>query len=158
MGEDSQLVVSSSAFVLMLMELSFFMPHDERADMLAFIHSHLVLGSEGTGEGPKTKPLHLFSWTPPSDWARKVLDGFVEDGDVATIGPFTNDRNAEAGVIENGLRSLVDQMRATSSFPDRQPVPMAALILASIRHRSPLPPELWRRHAFPVQQLESVKA
>lgn len=157
MGEDSQLVVESSAFVLMLMELSFLLPDDERAEMLTRIHSQLVLGSGGSGDGPKTKSLHLFSWSPPSDWALKVLDGFAEGGEVTTVAPFTNERDAEPDSIEKGLRSLVDQMRATSRPPDAQPVPIAALILASIRHRSPLPPELWRQHAFPMEQSEPVE-
>jgi hypothetical protein len=157
MGEDSQIVVGSSAFVLMLLELSFFMPTKERAAMVAFIHSHLVLGVEGDGEDAKFKDLHLVSWIPPSDWTSKVLDGTVEDGEEVTIGPFTNDRNADGEVIANGLRSLVQQMRATSDFPEQQPVPMAALILACIRYRSPLPPELWRRHAFPEEKFEPVE-
>lgn len=158
MGEDSQIVVGSSAFVLMLLELCFFMPAKERQTMLAFIHSHLVLGGEGDGEDAKFKDLHLVSWIPPTDWTHKVLEGTVEDGEEVTVGPFTKDRNADGEVIADGLRNLVEQMRAASSFPGHQPVPMAALILACIRFRSPLPTELWRRLAFPVEQLEPVEA
>ncbi len=157
MGEDSQIEVGSSAFVLMLMELSFFLPKEECTEMLAFIHSHLVLGAEGTGDGPKMKSLHLVSWIPPSDWAQGVLEGDVEDGEAVTIRPFSNDHNVNGEVVANGLQNLIRQMRAVSGFPDQLPVPMAALILACIRYQLPLPPELWRRHAFPVGQLEPVE-
>lgn len=156
-GEDSQLVLDSSAFVLMLMELSFLMADVERDEMLALIHSRLVIGFEGSGEGPKSKPLHLLSWSPPTNWAVAVLNGFANGGITTVSGPFTNDRDGEAGIIQTSLQSLVVQMRATGISPDPQPVPIAALILASIRHRSPIPAELWRQHAFPMKQPESVE-
>lgn len=47
------------------------------------------------------------------------------------------------------MTQFVVGMRAARAFPDALRVPLGPLILASLRHKSPLPPELWRSTAFP---------
>ncbi len=67
--------------------------------------------------------------------------------------PFTDDRDAPASEIIQAIRELVDKMRAAAA-PVKIPkdIPIGAAVLASILYRKPLPPELWRRLAFPIRE------
>jgi hypothetical protein len=42
----------------------------------------------------------------------------------------------------------VTELRKVDPFQLPKEVPLAALILAALRHCTPLPPELWRRVGF----------
>jgi len=152
--KDKIIATDSSFFVLMLLELCCLQSPAARDELLAQIHRCLVLGAYGagdndnTGEG-KSRPIDLISWIAPSDWETKVLQGYVEDADIVTIQSFSESRNAPGSEIHSGLEHLVNQMRHASKLEFKAGVPLSALLLASLRHRSPLPPELWREAAFP---------
>lgn len=73
--------------------------------------------------------------------------------------PFADDRDAPAGEILNGIRQLVEKMRgAAPPFAIPSKIPLGAAVLASMRYRKPLPPELWRRWAFPTQTTNAGEA
>lgn len=148
-SEDKVIVTDSSFFVLMLLELCCYHPPAERDDLLAHIHRRLVLGAYDVGEDNENRPIDLISWIPPRDWETKVLSGYVDDGDVVSVQPFAESRDAKGAEIYSGLQHLVSQMRSTPLLELKSGVPLGALMLASLRHRSPLPPDLWRESAFP---------
>jgi hypothetical protein len=150
---DQQLLLTeSSFFVLMLLELCCLLPIGSRDELIRVIHSRLVLGSFDTGRPGDRKPLHLMSWFPPEDWAKQVFAPGREGGQSIAAQPFADDRDATATEILDGIRHLVSKMReATTPFQLPEDIPLGAAILASVRYGKPLPPELWRRWAFPSQ-------
>jgi len=152
--KDNIIATDSSFFVLMLLELCCLQSPAVRDELLAQIHRRLVLGAHGAEDNDnieenKSHPIDLISWIAPSDWETKVLQGYVEDADVVTVQPFSESLNAPGSEIHSGLEHLVNRMRHASKLEFKTGVPLSALILASLRHRSPLPPELWREAAFP---------
>jgi hypothetical protein len=153
--DQSLLLTESSFFVLMLLELCFLLPKEPCDEMIRVIHRRLVLGSFDSGPPGDRKPLHLMSWLPPDNWAMQVFAPGGEGGQSVSAPPFADDRDAPAIEILDGIRQLVSKMRETAP-PFQLPanIPLGAAILASLRYRKPLPPELWRRWAFPSQGLE----
>jgi hypothetical protein len=150
--DQTLLLTESSFFVLMLLELCCLLPKVPCDQMIGLIHRRLVLGAFDAGPPGDCKPLHLMSWFPPADWAKQVFAPDGEGGHSVAAEPFADDRDAPAQHIVDGVVRLVSKMReASAPFDLQADIPLAAAILASLRYRKPLPPELWRRWAFPIQ-------
>lgn len=147
---DSLVLTQSSYFVLCLLELCCLLPDQARDELIPLIHRHLVLGALDEGDPGDQKPLDLMSWIPPMDWGAKVFRGTVQDGDSVVVHRFADARDASAVEILAVMRSVVAQMRNAQSFTFPDEIPRAALALACIKYKSPLPPEFWRQHAFPL--------
>lgn len=148
--DQSLLLTESSFFVLMLLELCCLLPKMSCDDMIGIIHRRLVLGAFDTGPAGDRKPLYLMSWFPPAEWAQEVFAAGREGGHSVAAQPFADDREAPAEQILDGMRQLVAKMReAAPPFHLSADIPLGAAILASLRYKKPLPPELWRRWAFP---------
>jgi hypothetical protein len=144
------ILAQSSFFVLMLLEVCFVLSDDARDALITLIHRRLVLGGFDQGDPGDSRPLDLMSWIPPDDWWMHVLDDEMAPGQCVAVTPFASSRLATAGEILPRIRKLVLEMReARAAFSLPEDLPVSALILASLRHRRPLPPELWRRWAFP---------
>jgi hypothetical protein len=147
--QASLLLTASSSFVLMLLEVSCSLPDEVREETISLIHRRLVLGAFDTGPAGDQKPLYLMSWLPPENWAKQDFDPGREGGQSVASGPLADNRDAPAGEILEGIRRLVARTRAAApplSIPEE--IPLGAAVLASMRYRKPLPPELWRRWAF----------
>lgn len=149
------ITVESSYFVLALLEMCCAFDQSIRDDLLGRIHRHLVLGAMDAGDPGDRKPLDLVSWIPPHDWAQQVLSGAVRDGEGVAVHRFGDTRDLPGSEVFAGLQRTVAEMRRVDEFSVPEAIPLGALILAALRHRSPLPPELWRRIAFPVGQQAS---
>lgn len=150
-NDDELVTTGSSFFVVMLMEVCCLLPDDMRDELLPQIHRRLVFGAMDTGNQPEISALNLMSWIPPTDWPQKIFCGQVRDGHCVSRGPLSDSLGAKGPELFEELRRFAVLMRGASDFPDGFSVPLAALILASIRHSSPLPPELWRGSAFPTE-------
>ena len=148
-GAEKLVLTQSSFYVLMLLECACALGESFRNQFLGLFHRRLVLGAMDSGPQLNLSPLHLMSWIPPEDWEKRVLQGYVEDGDVVSCGPFANSPDAPAAEIYAAMTRFVSGMRKVRTFSDALRVPLGPLILASLRHKSPLPPELWRDAAFP---------
>jgi hypothetical protein len=146
--KDSLVLSASSFFVLMLLELCCLLPDESRNTLIALIHRRLVLGALDQGDPGDRQPLDLMSWIPPTDWVQKVFRGDVE-GESVAVPRFADSRDATAADILAGMRRVVAEMRTVSPIQLPAEIPLAAAILASLRYGTPLPPELWRRFAFP---------
>ena len=150
-GGDEELVITATSFyVLMLLEATCLFSCEFQDEFLPVFHRRLVLGAMDIGPRGETKPIHLESWLPPDDWEKQVLSGYVDDGETVSRGPLSDDPDATATELRDELTRFVADMRATRKFPDKLHVPLSALVLASLRHKSPLPPEIWRSGAFPA--------
>lgn len=147
--QASLLLTDSSCFVLMLLELCCLLADKARDEMICLVHRRLVLGAFDSGPAGDQKPLNLMSWLPPENWAKQVFEPGTEGGQSVASGPFADDRDAPAEAILEGIQRLVAKTRAEApplTIPEE--IPLGAAVLASIRYRKPLPPELWRRWAF----------
>jgi hypothetical protein len=146
---DPVVVTQSSFFVLVLLELCCLIPDDSREELIAVIHRRLVLGALDQGELGDGKPLDLMSWIPPDDWIEKVFAGAIHEGEAVVVHRFSETRDAKGAEILAAMRRTVAEMRKVHTFQLPADIPIAALVLGCLRYGSPLPPELWRRHAFP---------
>ena len=95
------------------------------------------------------------SWIPPEDWDRKVLRGERQGGQSIAVQPFAEGRNARAADILRPLRGLVAATRKIAPLCLPKDIPLAAVILASLRYEMPLHPELWRQWAFPELNVDN---
>jgi hypothetical protein len=147
---DSLISTQSSFFVLVLLELCCLIPGDSREQLIAAIHRRLVLGAADVGDPGEFKSLDLMSWIPPADWAQRIFAGPLQEGEAVVVHRFSDNRDAGAPEILAGMRRIVTEMRKAQTFELPEVIPLSALVLACLRYGSPLPPEIWRRHAFPV--------
>lgn len=149
---DSLVSTQSSFFVLALLELCCLIPDDSREQLIGAIHRRLVLGAPDVGDPGEFKPLDLMSWIPPTDWAQMIFAGPIQEGEAVVVHRFSDDRDAAAPEILTGMRRIVTEMRKVQTFRLPADIPLSALVLACLRYGSPLPPEIWRRHAFPMEE------
>lgn len=150
--EEEVVSTKSSFFVLMLLELSCMFKVPERDEVLQRTHARLVLGNYEQGDPGDNPALDLISWVAPADWESKVLKGYVDDGEAVSLRPLSESRDTPGAELYATLDTLVSQMQKVSKVEFKQGIPLTALVLASLRHRSPLPPELWRPAAFPRKE------
>jgi hypothetical protein len=156
--DPPMILAQSSFFVLMLLELCCILPDESRDNLVALIHRRLVLGAFDQGDPGDRRPLDLMSWIPPDDWPRQVFNAEMPGGQGVAVGAFASHREATSADILDGIRKLVAEMRnAGPRFRQPPDLPIAASILASLRHGTPLPPELWRRWAFPESTTSADK-
>ena len=150
--DQSLLLTQSSFFVLMLLEICCLLPRASCMEIMSLIHRRLVLGAFDAGPEGDCKPLHLMSWFPPANWVQQVFTPDGEAGQSIAVQPFADERDPPAQRILDGVEQLVAQMRgAAPPIQFREDIPLGAAVLASLRFKKPLPPELWRRWAFPCQ-------
>lgn len=151
-SKESADKAQSSFFVLMLLELCYLLDAPVRDTLVVKIHRWLVLGAADDGLIDGHKALHLTSWIPPKEWESKVFYGFVDDGEEVTRGPLSDNPMAEASELIDEMKSFVTQMRQVAPHTINYALntPLSAIMLACIRHRSPVPPEIWRQSAFPA--------
>ena len=149
---NSLVSTQSSFFVLALLELCCLIPDDLREQLIEVIHRRLVLGAPDVGDPGEFKPLDLMSWIPPADWAQVIFAGPIQEGEAVVVHHFSDNRDATAQEIIDGMRRVVAEMRKVQIFRLPADIPLAALVLACLRYGSPLPPEIWRRHAFALSE------
>lgn len=139
----------SSYLLLMLLELSFSLPDTERNELLYRYVRRLIKGIGDDGKQMECQPLDLVGWAPPEDWLKRILGESVVDGIGITLTAFDSDTISE----ENSVKAVKEHVtKSREKFPFSMPddLPKAALVLACIRHRSPLPSEFWRCVVFPA--------
>lgn len=148
--DGSLVLTKSSFFVLMLLELCCILPDDARDRLIPLIHRRLVLGAADVGETSDRQALNLMSWIPPDGWSKQVFGDEMPEGQCVLVQPFADLPEATAAEILPRLRKLTVEMRkAGPPLQLSEDIPVAAALLASLRHHRPLPPEVWRRWAFP---------
>jgi hypothetical protein len=146
--QESLIGDESSYFVLTLIEICCALDLPVRDELLGRIHRHLVLGAFDAGESGDRTPLDLISWIPPIDWAREALQGRAT-GEGVAVHRFGDTRDVTGAEIFEAVQRTVAEMRKVSDFVLPDTIPLAALLLSALKHRTPLPPELWRRVVFP---------
>jgi len=144
---------TSSVYLTCLMEMICVLPLTLRDSLLESVYRRLVLGRADCGTPiPNCEPIDLMTWIPPVDWGNRVLTHSLEhEGECATIqlASFDGKEPSTASEIADALSRLVAETRTKRKFTWPEGLPMAAIVLACSKHRSPLPPEFWRSSAFP---------
>lgn len=144
---------TSSVYLLCLVELICRLSPDRRDSLLKLVYQRLVCGKADCGtqmEG--CDPIDLMLWIPRSDWGDRVLTKTLADeGECVTVhlGKPGEDEPTTAEQIAESLSMLVSETREKRDFEFPNDIPMSVIVLACSKHRSPLPPESWRRAAFP---------
>lgn len=143
---------SSSVYLMCLLELICSLPPTERKGLLENVYRRLVLAQ--TDEGTQMngcESIDLMLWIPPDDWGERVLTKTLSDeGECANIhfGKLGGDHLQSGQEINDGIMKLVAETRAKRKFEYPKGVPGSVIVLGCLKHRSPLPPELWRSSIF----------
>lgn len=139
---------SSSYLLLMILELCFSLPDRQRDELIDRYMRRIIKGISDDGQSLTEKEIDLQSWVPPEDWSERVLSEAVLDGIAISTGNFERMGEKRPALSER-IRDFVKETR--EKHPWKAPggdVPLAAYILACIKHGSPLPPEFWRGTIF----------
>ena len=143
---------SSSVYLMCLLELVCNLPQEERDPLLESIHRRLVRGCGDDGvQLTLCSPIDLMLWMPPDDFDQRVLTkSLADEGECAMV----NLEKLGEPALQNGtdvyarIESFVAETRIKRPFSYPNWLPVSVLGLACLKHRSPLPPEVWRRSVF----------
>lgn len=149
---------SSSVYLTCLMELICSLPKNRRDELLRLVYQRIVLGKADCGaqmEG--CDPINLMQWMPSVGWGDRVLaESLSNEGECSTI-QFEQIGGAvlsDGGEIANAIEKLVAETRVRRDFDWPAGLSFSVVILGCQKHRSPLPPEIWRRSIFPENSQE----
>lgn len=136
--------------LLCILEFCFSLETGKRNELLARYYREIVLGQDSFGEQMKGRtPIDLIGWLPPEDWSQKVLNkSLADEGESQTVETFKSPIGDDGSAIAERIETFVHQSRTRrkTQFPNR--LPTGVIVLASLKHRSPLPAELWRVSIF----------
>ena len=141
----------SSYLLLMILELCFSLEESQRDELLKRYFEQVVKGVGEDGQFLGNNKIDLLGWIPPDDWDKRILQESVTDGTAIITHNFEFHPDDQRSLVEK-IRDFVRQCREESPPKAFIEVPQAALILACIKHQSPLPPEFWRGIIFPEKK------
>ena len=141
----------SSYLLLMILELCFSLEESQRDELLERYFEQIVKGVGADGLPLDNNKIDLLGWIPPVDWDERIFREPVADGTAIMTHNFEFHPNDQRSLAEK-IQDFVRQSR--EKFPPKAfiEVPRAALILACIKHQSPLPPKFWRGIIFPEEK------
>ena len=145
-SKPPEFIDSSSYLVSMLMELCLSLDEVPRDDLLNVYKQQVVEGMCSDGRPDDVERLHLIDWIPPNDWNKRVLVESVRDG-IGVTDPFCIDATGLPLAVE--IRNYIDEVRAKHPWSVDSEISNAALILACIKNKCPLPPYFWHILLFP---------
>ncbi len=137
----------SSHLLLVILELCFSLEESQRDELLNLYFEQIVKDVGGDGQSLDDNKIDLLGWIPPDDWDERILREPVRDGTAIMTHNFEFHPDDQWSLAEK-IRDFVRQCREKSPPKGFIEVPQAALILACIKHQSPLPPEFWRGIIF----------
>jgi hypothetical protein len=138
----------SSLLLVFLLELCLEFDPAKRDCLFELYYCRIALGqTEECEQMNGTKPIDLMGWAPADDWSERVLDqSLVEEGESQTLENIPTSTGI-AGIVSH-VETFVRQSRTARQFKFPDNLPVSLVILACLKHRSPLPPELWRIPIF----------
>jgi len=143
----------SSYLLLMLEEMCLGLSPIERDAVLKLIHEHIVLGVGPDGKSFEyPEEVELVSWAPPPNWEKLMLTGELlnkkDNGVAITTGNFVRYPNQKEASIAERIEDFIKQSREMYPTKRDTNLPLAVLLLACVKFRSPIPPEFWRSGIF----------
>ncbi len=149
----------SSMLLLCILEFCFSLETEKRNELIARYYREIVLGQDSFGEQMKGRtPIDLMGWLPPEDWSQKMLNkSLADEGESQTVETFKSPVGNDGSAIAERIETFVRQSRATRKIKFPNGLPTSVIVLACLKHRSPLPAELWRLCIFgPVEHKTEV--
>ena len=148
--EPSQAFGRSSYLLQMLIEICAGGLGPNGEELSTSIYRHLIEGKGDDGKSLEfSERVELQSWVPPDDWAELLLKGPVDRlGISVTINSYYDWKEEDRSDFPARVVDFVSQTRKAHPFQQPMGLPASVLILASVLHRSPLPPEFWRSGLF----------
>lgn len=145
---------SSSYLLLMLLELCFSLENERRDELLNKYFRRIVKGMGDDGKTIVDHQIDLIGWVPPDDWNNTILKQQVVNGTAIATNNFEL-LEQEKRPFSERIKSYVELSR--NKFPHEIPrnVPASVLILACLKHKSPLPTEFWRELIFLENRTEN---
>ena len=145
-----EFIDSTSYLVLMMMELCCSLDDASRDDLLEQIQHDVIEGRYSDGAiADGVRRLLLQDWVPLPDWTSRVLKEHIQDG-IAIINPYEDALTEEENKSRaEKIRAYVEIARGKFSTPPYEGISRAALILACVKNKSPLPSFIWRDMIFP---------
>ena len=143
----SEFTDGSSYLLLMILEVCFSLEESQRDELLERYFEQIVKGVGADGQPLDNNKIDLLGWIPPDDWDVRILREPVTDGTAIMTHNFEFHPDDQRSLAEK-IWDFVRQCREKSPPQAFIEVPQAALILACIKHKSPLPPEFWRGIIF----------
>ena len=144
---------TSSVYLTCMLEMICALPVEDRNRLLENVYRRLVLGRADCGtQMERCPPIDLMSWIPPADWGDRVLTQSLQQEGECTVIQFAGFDGKEPSTgsqIADILTTLVAETRKKREFRHADGVPIAVVVLACSKHRTPLPPEFWRAVVFP---------
>ncbi len=121
-----------------------------RDELIALYYREIVLGQDSFGAQMKDRtPIDLMGWLPPEDWLQKVfIKSLADEGESQTVEFFESPSGANGNAIAIKLEAFIKQSRTTRKTLLPKGLPISPIILSCLKHRSPLPAELWRFSIF----------
>jgi hypothetical protein len=139
----------SSLLLLCLIEFAFSLPQEKRDKIISMYYKEIVIGQDSFGHKIEdVKPIDLMVWVPPDDWATKILTQRLNtEGESQVLSPLES-HAPEAKEIVSYFEQFITLSRQSQKFEFPAGFPIAILVLACLKHQSPLPPEFWRTPIF----------
>lgn len=142
----------TSLYVMCLMEIACCSVSSERELLLQMAWRKLVVGRRsGQGDNEtQIAPLDLMCWVPPDDWAKRILTSSLayEGASVSVHLSSPGDEDPSGEILHESIAKLVAETRARHPFVIPDDLPRPLIFLACLKHRTPVPPELWRHAIF----------
>jgi hypothetical protein len=141
----------SSLFLTCLLELCFSLPPDGRDLLLRLIHQRLVLGNADCGERMEgCQPIDLMLCVPPIDWGERILSNSLSDESECIIVGLEGAPHADVQPLSlaDRISRFAQVSRTERPFQLPEGLPMSIVVLACLKHGTPLPPEFWRMSVF----------
>lgn len=141
----------SSVYLTCLLELCFSLPAEGRDILLKRIFQRLVLGNDDCAQRMQgCEPINLLLWIPPLDWADRVLmKSLANEGDCVVVDiedkPWSHEKSLD---LPDRIDRFVKESRSQREFHFPEYFPVSVIVLACLKHGSPLPPEYWRVQIF----------
>ncbi len=148
----SEFVDTTSYLVLMLMDLCFSLDDEDRDALLDKLQNHVVEGRRRPSDGDPpdgVKRLVLQDWIPPTDWLDHVFKKQILQDGTAITNPYSKLLEmGERKPLTETIRTYVGNVREKHPTTPFDGVSIAAVILACVKNKSPLPSFLWRDIIF----------
>jgi hypothetical protein len=145
----------SSYLLLMLIELCLSLPQNKREAVIEKYFNRLVNGFDPNGQryihkqfGNEVTPISLCWWSPPKDWADRIIKEPVKDGISVTFSDSFDHSKSGVELCEKFIK-FIEVTRNQYPFESNIGLPLSVFLLSCIKHKSPLPSDFWRAQIFP---------
>lgn len=145
----------SSLLLLFLLEICFSLELGKRNELLLLFYRQIVLAQDINGrQFTNCTSIDLMGWLPPEGWIERILSqSLAGEGECITLETFKLPVGSDGEPIAQWIKDYITKSRVAKHFKFPEDFPFTAIVLACLKHKTPLLPEFWRIPIFgPVEQ------